>query len=87
MAGWTAFTKHSDIFKGNIGTCLNKQVYNSSVLPVITYAVFTRAITCQAKNKLPAVSTEMERSMLNITYLNRKKVLVKENTMVTDVIE
>ena len=22
--GWTAFAKHRDIFKGNIGTCLNK---------------------------------------------------------------
>ncbi|KAK2188327.1 hypothetical protein NP493_135g00011 [Ridgeia piscesae] len=27
-AGWTAFTKHRDNFKGNIGTCLKRQVYN-----------------------------------------------------------
>ena len=31
-AGWTAFAKHRDIFKGNIGTCLKRQVYNSCVL-------------------------------------------------------
>ncbi|KAK2170757.1 hypothetical protein NP493_1143g00035 [Ridgeia piscesae] len=28
-AGWTAFAKHRDIFKGNIGTCLKRQIYNS----------------------------------------------------------
>ena len=27
-AGWTAFVKHRDIFMGNIGTCLKRQVYN-----------------------------------------------------------
>ncbi|KAK2187121.1 hypothetical protein NP493_179g05006 [Ridgeia piscesae] len=26
-AGWTAFAKHRGIFKGNIGTCLKRQVY------------------------------------------------------------
>ena len=25
-AGWIAFAKHRDIFKGNIGTCLKRQV-------------------------------------------------------------
>ena len=24
MAGWTAFAKHSNMFKGNIGTCLKR---------------------------------------------------------------
>ena len=28
-AGWTAFPKHHDIFKGNIGTCLKRQICNS----------------------------------------------------------
>ena len=43
-AGWTASTKH-------IGTCLKRQVYNSCVLPAMTYAAETRALTTQAKNK------------------------------------
>ncbi|KAK2185232.1 hypothetical protein NP493_241g01029 [Ridgeia piscesae] len=30
-AGWTAFAKHRDIFKGNIGIRLKRQVYNSCV--------------------------------------------------------
>ncbi|KAK2185197.1 hypothetical protein NP493_243g02044 [Ridgeia piscesae] len=33
-AGWTAFAKYLDIFKGNIGTCLKRQVYNSCIVPI-----------------------------------------------------
>ena len=36
-AGWITFAKHRDIFKGNIGACLKRQVYNSCVLPAMTY--------------------------------------------------
>ena len=37
--GWTAFTKHRDIFKGR--TCLKRHVYNSCVLPTMTYGAET----------------------------------------------
>ena len=61
MAGWTAFAKHRDIFKGNIGTFLKRQVYNSCVLPAKTYGAETWALTSrQAKNKLAAAQTKME---------------------------
>ena len=36
-AGWTTFAKYRDIFKGNIGTCLKREVFNTSVLPVMLY--------------------------------------------------
>ncbi|KAK2189076.1 hypothetical protein NP493_115g03022 [Ridgeia piscesae] len=62
-AGWTAFAKHRDIFKGNIGTCLKRQVYNSCVLLTMTYSAETRVPTTQAKNKLAVEQTKMERSM------------------------
>ena len=35
-AGWTAFAKHRDIFKGHIGICVKREVYNPSMLN-ITY--------------------------------------------------
>ena len=38
-AGWTAFAKHRDIFKGNIGICLKRQVYTSCVLTAMTYGI------------------------------------------------
>ena len=72
-AGWTAFAKHRDIFKGNIRTCLKSQVYNSCVLPAMTYGAETWALTIQAKNKLAAAQTKMERSMLSIIYRTRRK--------------
>ncbi|KAK2181353.1 hypothetical protein NP493_403g09022 [Ridgeia piscesae] len=34
-ARWTAFGKHRDIFKGNIGTRLKRQINNSCVLPAM----------------------------------------------------
>ena len=71
--GWTVFTKHGDIFKGNIGTCLKRQIYNSCVLPA-------KAHTTHAKNKLATAQTKIERSMLHITYRDRKTdILGKRN--------
>ncbi|MEG7521603.1 MAG: hypothetical protein M3H12_00655, partial [Chromatiales bacterium] len=48
-AGWTAFAKYRDIFKGNFGTCLKRQVYNSCVLPALTYGAETWALTNKEK--------------------------------------
>ena len=67
-----AFAKHRDIFKANIGTCLMRQVYNSCVLPAMTYSAETWVLITHAKNKLAVAKTTMERSMLNITYRDRK---------------
>ena len=65
--GWTAFTKHRDIFKGNTGKCLKRQVYNSCAPPAMTYGAEQWTLTIHAKNKLAAASTKMETSMLNTT--------------------
>ena len=87
-AGWTAFAMHRDIFKGNIGTCLKRQVYNSCVLPAMTYGAETWTLTIQEKNNLAAAQIKMKRSLLNITYRERKtNIWVKEKTQVTNVIE
>ena len=46
-------------------------MYNSCVPPSMAYGAETWALTTQAKNKLAAVQTKMERSMLNITYRDK----------------
>ena len=46
--------------------------YNSCVLPAMTYGAETWTLTKQAQNKLAAAQTKMERSMLNITYKDRR---------------
>ena len=77
-AGWTAFAKHRDIFKVNIGTCLKRQVYNSCVLPAIIYGAETWALTTQAKMKPAAVQTNMEWSMLKSNNGTEKQTSGKE---------
>ena len=44
-AGWTAFVKHRDIFKGNIGTCLKRQIYNSCILQAKLFGAETWVLT------------------------------------------
>ena len=62
-------------------------MYNSCVLPAMTYGAETRTLTKQAQNKLPAAQTKMERSMLNITHKDRKtNIRVRERTTVIDML-
>ena len=73
MAGWAAYANPRDIFKSNLSICLKRQVYNSCVLPAMTqYGAETWTLTKHAQNKHAAAQTKMERSMLNITYKDRK---------------
>ena len=59
-------------FHGYIATCLKRQVYTSCVFPTTTYGPETWILTSQAKNKLASAQRNMERSMLNIIYRDRK---------------
>ena len=87
MTGWAAYAKHRDIFKSNLAICLKRQVYNYCVLPAMTYGAETWTLTKQAQNKLAAAQTKMERSMLNITYKDRRtNIWVRERTKLIDII-
>ena len=87
MAGWAAYAKHRDIFKSNLAICLKRQVYNSCVLPAMTYGAETWTLTKQAQNNLAAAQTKMERSMLNITYKDRRtNIWVSERTKLIAII-
>ena len=64
----------------NVIICLKRQVYNSSVLPARTYGAEIWTLTKQAQNKLGATQTKAERSILNITYNDRKtNIWVRED--------
>ena len=87
MAGWAAYTKHRAIFKSNLAICLKRQVYNSCVLPAMTYGVETWTLTNLAQHNFAAAQTKMEKSMLNITYKDRKtNIWVRERTKILDII-
>ena len=69
-AGWTAFTKHRDIWNMLEETRL--QLMRTSTNDIQRGNMGNQPITTQAKNKLAAAQTKMEKSMLNITYRERK---------------
>ena len=51
------------------------------------YSLGPRTLTKQAQNKLAAAQTKMERSMLNITYKDRRtNIWVRERTKLIDII-
>ena len=57
------------------------------MLPAMTYGAETWTLTKQAQNKLAAAQTKMERSMLNITYKDRKtSICARERTKVIEII-
>ena len=86
MTGWAAYAKRQDIFKSNLVICLKRQVYNSCVMPAMTYGAETWTLTKQAQNKLAAAQTKMERCMLNITYKDRRtNIWVREKTQLIDI--
>ena len=86
MAGWAAYAKHWDISKSNLAICLKRQVYNSCVLPAMTYCAETWALIKHAQNNLAAAQTKMERSMRNITCKDRRtNIWVRERTRVIDI--
>ena len=86
QVNWAAYAKHRGIFKSNLAICLKRQVYNSCVLPAMTYGAETWTLTKQVQNKLAAAQIKMERSMLNITYKDRRaNMWVRERTKVIDI--
>ena len=53
----------------------------------MTYGAETWTLTKQAQNKLAAAQTKMERSMLNITYKDRRtSIWIRERTKLIDII-
>ena len=91
MAGWAqtwaAYAKHRISSKSNLAICLKRQVYNSCVLPAMPYGAETWTLTKQAQNKLAAAQTKIERSMLNITYQDRRtNIWGRERTKLIDII-
>ena len=60
-AGWTAYAKHRDIFISNFAICLKRKVYNSYVLPAMTYGAETWSLTKQAQKKLAVAQSRRQK--------------------------
>ena len=86
--GWQTFGRYSHFMKGNLPLCLKKKVYDQCILPSMTYASETWSLTTKMERKLAAAQHNMERSMLNITYKDRKtNKWIREQTKVKDIMK
>ena len=79
MAGWAAYAKHRDIFKSNLAICLKRHVYNSCVLPAMTYGAEIWTLTKQAQNKLAAAQTKMDPGLTLVVIFVEQNVLKTPN--------
>ena len=86
--GWAAFGKLRLIFKSNMSNSLKRKVFDSCVLPVLTYGGKTLTLTRASENKLRATQRAMERSMLGITLRDKMtNQWIRQQTKVVDVME
>lgn len=69
--GWAAFGKLSYILKSSIPNCLKCKVFNTCVLPVLTYGIQTMTLTKQSMLKLQVTQRSMERAMLGISLRDK----------------
>ena len=85
---WAAFGKLRLIFKSKMNNSLKRKVFDSCVLPVLTYGAETLTLTKASENKLRVTQRAMERSMLGISLRDKKtNQWIRQQTKVVDVME
>ena len=86
--GWAAFGRLNYIFKSKMNNSLKRKVFESCVLPVLTYGAETLTITQASANRLRVAQRAMERVMLGISLRDRKtNEWIRRQTKVRDVME
>ena len=86
--GWAAFGKLRTVFKSNMNNSLKRKVFDSCVLPVLTYGAETLTLTKASVNKLRVAQRAMERSMLGISLRDKKtNEWIRQQTRVVDVMK
>jgi hypothetical protein len=87
--GWAAFGKLSFIFASpKYPRYQKKMLFDSCILPVLTYGLETAAFTKRSMNKLQITQRAMERKMLGVSLRDRKtNEWLRQQTKLRDVTE
>ena len=86
--GWAAFGRLSMIFKSKMNNSLKRKVFDTCVLPVLTYGAETLTLTKASENKLKVAQRAMERSMLGISLRDKyTNQWIRQQTKIVDVME
>ncbi|XP_073960723.1 uncharacterized protein [Choristoneura fumiferana] len=86
---WAAFGANKSVLQSRkIRQHLKTKIFNQCVLPVFTYGMETTTLTEKSAEKLRVAQRAMERSMLGITVMHRKRnEWIRRVTKVRDVVE
>lgn len=86
--GWRKYWSLKEIMKANdlsIGT--KRKVYNTCILPCITYGCETWSLSKHHRDKLQCCQRAMERSMLGIKKQDRKRnTFIRSKTRIVDIL-
>ncbi|WP_440994831.1 hypothetical protein [Cysteiniphilum litorale] len=86
--GWKAFGMNRDVLKSTLPMCLKRKIYNSCIIPAMTYGCETWKLTKRSENQLRITQRAMERAMLGITLRDRKRsTWIRRVTRVNDIIQ
>uniref|UniRef100_A0A4P6D9I7 Putative endonuclease-reverse transcriptase panstrongylus megistus n=1 Tax=Rhodnius prolixus TaxID=13249 RepID=A0A4P6D9I7_RHOPR len=64
--GWQKYWSLKDIMKGNFGIAAKKHIFESCILPVVSYGCQTWSLTAAEKRKINVWQHSVERSMTGI---------------------
>lgn len=84
---WRCYWRLKDIMKNKeIKMSVKSKLYNTCVLPVLTYGCQTWALTKTQRKKLETCQTAMERSMLNLRKSDRiRNKVIRNRTKIQNV--
>ena len=86
--GWKKFGEYSTILKSNIPLCLKRQIIDQCITPRIIYGCECWTMSTKMEKKLGAAQRNMERSILGITYKDKKtNIWVRKQIKVKDIIK
>ncbi|CAH2106595.1 unnamed protein product [Euphydryas editha] len=85
---WKRFWTLKEVLKGNqYNMAIKRKIYNTCILPILTYGCQTWATTHKHGQKLITCQRAMERSMLGYTKRDRKRAEdIRKITKVENVI-
>lgn len=85
---WNKYWSLKEIFKGQTPLKLKTKLFNSCILPCLTYGCQTWKYTDKVRNKLVTCQRGIERSMLNLKKLHRiRHTKIRQATKVKDGLE
>ena len=88
QAGWKVFNDNKFLLKSNIPNSLKRKLHDTCILPAMTYASETWKLTKAMERKLATSQRKMERSMLGVTWEDRKtNEWIRDQTKVKDILE